>query len=392
MVVFMRPNADKRTNSSLIRRRRVLVALALPLALAACGERKTAQDPVRPVKAFVVKAPAAERTLAYSGVVAPRIESQLGFRVSGKIVERFVNIGDRVRAGQEIARLDEKDLKLAENSARAAAVAAKTRLAVAKDALDRAAYLLPKGFIAKAAFDQRQLEYDAAKSALDSAEDQLNQAVNATSYALLSADKDGVVTSVRAEPGQVVGAGQAVVMLAHSGEIEVSVAVPENEIAKLKAGEAARVALWAAPEVASEGKIREIAGAADPASRTYGVRVTVSAPAPAMRLGMTSSVSFKVPEANAPVVAPLTAFTEEGGKTVVYVADPEKQTVARREALLDGVTEDGVRVRAGLAPGDIVVTGGVQFLKDGMRIKLSKEFMTEVADGSAARRAGAVKQ
>jgi membrane fusion protein, multidrug efflux system len=392
MVIFMRANTDKRTNISLIRRRRVFAALALPLALAACGEKKTAQEPVRPVKAFVIQAPASERTLAFSGVVAPRIESQLGFRVSGKIVERFVNAGDRVSAGQALARLDEKDLKLAENSARSAAAAAKTRLAVAKDALDRAAYLFPKGFIAKAAFDQRQLEFDAAKSAADSAEDQLNQAVNATSYALLSADKDGVVTQVRAEPGQVVGAGQAVVMLAHANEIEVSVAVPENEIARLKTGDPARVALWAAPDVASAGKIREIAGAADPASRTYSVRVTVSAPLPEMRLGMTASVSFKLPEAAPPVIAPLTAFMEEGGKTVVYVADADRQTVARREAVLDGVTAEGVRVRSGLKPGDIVVTGGVRFLKDGMKVRLAKEFVTEVADGAAGRPRAALKQ
>jgi RND family efflux transporter MFP subunit len=389
----MRVNADKKANSSLIIRRRLLAALALPLALAACAERKTAQEEVRPVKAFVVKAPAAERTLAYSGVVAPRVESTLGFRVSGKIVERFVSTGDRVAAGKEIARLDEKDLKLAENSARAAVGAAKTRFAVAKDALERAAYLLPKGFIAKAAFDQRQLEYDAAKSAFDSAEDQLNQAVNATSYALLSADKDGVVTSVRAEPGQVVSAGQPVVTLAEAGEIEVSAAVPENEIARLKAGDPARVSLWAAPDAGGGGTIREIAGAADPASRTYAVRVTVIHPAPEMRLGMTISVSFKVPEADPPAIAPLTAFMEEGGKTVVYVADRGSETVARREVLLDGVAAEGVRVKSGLAPGEIVVTGGVQFLKDGMKVRLQKEFLTEVADGSgAARPARAMKQ
>lgn len=389
----MRPNADKRTISSLIRSRRAFVAVALPLALAACGDQQAAQIPIRPVKAFVVKAPAAERTLTYSGVVAPRIESQLGFRVSGKIVERFVNVGDRVGASQEIARLDENDLRLAENSARAASAAAKTRLAVAKDALDRAAYLLRKGFIAKAAFDQRQLEFDAAKSALDSAEDQLSQAVNATSYALLSADKDGVVTSVRAEPGQVVGAGQAVVALAQAGEIEVSAAVPENQIVRLKAGDPARVALWSAPDVGGEGKIREIASAADPASRTYAVRVTVSHPVPEMRFGMTTSVSFKVPEADPPVIAPLTAFTDEGGKTVVFVADRASETVASREVLLDGVAADGVRVKSGLAPGEIVVTGGVQFLKDGMKVRLQKEFLTEVADGSgAARPARAVKQ
>src|SRR5262249_11382947 len=153
------------------------------------------------------------------------------------IIERYVNAGDQVEAGQKIAKLDEKDLKLAENSARAAVAAAKSRLDVAKDALRRATFLLPNGFIAESAVDQRELEFDSAQSALNSAEDQLNQAVNATSYALLLADKGGVVTSVRAEPGQVVAAGQAVVTFALAGDREASVAVPEQEIVRLKTGD-----------------------------------------------------------------------------------------------------------------------------------------------------------
>jgi RND family efflux transporter MFP subunit len=367
---------------SVLNRKLRLLLIAVPLTLAACSEQKTAEAPVRPVKAYVVQAPLSERTLTYSGVIAPRIESQLGFRVSGKIVERFVNTGDRVSAGQKIARLDEKDIQLAENSARATVGAAKTRAGVAKDALDRASYLLPKGFIAKAVFDQRQLEFDAAQSALDSAQDQLNQAINATSYALLTADKDGVVTSVRAEPGQVVAAGQTVITLAQANDIEVSVAVPENEIARLKTGDPARISLWSASETGGQGRIREIAGAADAGTRTYAVRVAINKPAADMRLGMTTAVTFKVRETAPLVTLPLTAFTEESGKTVVYVADQDSQTVRRREVLPEGVTEDGVRVKSGIAPGEIVVTAGVQFLKDGMKVRLAKEFMTATADGS----------
>ncbi len=183
-----------------------------------------------------------------------------------------------------------------------------------------------------------------------------------------------------------VSAGQPVITLALAKEIEVSAAVPEDQIASLKAGDPAFISLWSAPNVNSEGKIREIAGAADVASRTYAVRVTIGKPVAEMRLGMTTSVAFKIPEPGAPIVAPLTAFTEENGKTIVYVANRESQTVSRREVLLDGVTEDGVRVKAGLAPGEVVVTGGVQFLKDGMRVRLTKDFMTAVAvaDGGGA--------
>ncbi len=358
---------------------RLTAVLLLPLALASCGEAKVADVTVRPVKAMIVPAPVPERVLTYSGVIAPRIESTLGFRVSGKIVERFVNVGDRISAGQKIARLDEVDLKLAENSARAAVTSAKTRVAVARDALMRANYLLPNGFIAKAAVDQRQLDMDAAQSALDAAEDQLKQAVNATSYALLLADKDGIVTSVRAEPGQVVAVGQAVITQALANNVEVLVAVPEQQIVKLKAGEDASIALWSAPGVKSEGKIREIAGAADAASRTYGVRVTIAHPVPEMRLGMTTSVSFSLPQDVPAPVVPLAALTQRDGKTVAYIVDRNSQTVAQREVLTDGVSEAGVRIKSGLRPGQIVVIAGVQFVQDGMKVRLPKEILTAAA-------------
>ena len=220
---------------------------------------------------------------------------------------------------------------------------------------------------------------NSAQAALHSAEDQLSQAVNATSYALLIADKDGVVTAVRAEPGQVVSAGQPVISLALADDIEVSVAIPEHEIVRLKPGDPAAVALWAASTVNSAGKIREIASAADAASRTYAVRVTIAHPVPEMRLGMTTSVSFSVAQDKPPLVVPMTAFTEEAGHTIAYVAGKDRQTVNRREVSLDGVAEEGVKVKSGLVPGEIVVTGGVQFLKDGMRVRLPKEVLTAVA-------------
>ncbi|MGO9545024.1 MAG: efflux RND transporter periplasmic adaptor subunit [Rhodomicrobium sp.] len=379
----MRLKPEEFGRSSILSRGRAFSTLfLLALGLAACSEAKVAPVQVRPVKAMIVPAPVTERILIYSGVVAPRIESTLGFRVSGKIVERYVNVGDRVGAGQKIARLDETDLKLAENSARAAVASAKTRAAVAKDALRRANSLLPNGFIAKAAVDQRQLEFDSAQAALDAAGDQLEQAVNATGYALLLADKDGTVTSVRAEPGQVVAAGQAVVTQALADDIEVSVAVPEQEIVKLKPGDSASVALWSAPSVKSEGKIREIAGAADAASRTYGVRVTVRTPVPEMRIGMTTSVSFKLRQEAPVITVPLAALIEAGGKTFAFVADPDSETVARRVVVTGGVGEAGVRIKAGLKPGEILVTGGVQFLADGMKVRLAKEMLTAAAEAA----------
>src|SRR5262249_1664188 len=150
---------------------------------------------------------------------------------------------------------------------------AQTRRDVASDNLDRAKALLPKAIIAQAAYDTRRNELDAAVSALDSAEAQLRQAANAVEYATLRADNAGIVTAVAAEPGQVVSAGQSVIMLAHAGEMEIAVAIPEQDAGYLKIGQPAKITLWAGPRVSLEGRIREIAGQADAASRTYSVRI-----------------------------------------------------------------------------------------------------------------------
>ena len=183
--------------------------LGIAALLAGCkGEAAVQEKQARPVKVAIVAAAPQGRSLSYSGVVRPRIESAVGFRVAGKIVERSVNVGDRVAADQVVARLDETDLKLAENSAKAAVASARSRRDVANDNLERAKVLLPKAIISQAAYDTRRNELDAAVAALDSAEAQLRQAVNAVGYATLKADKAGIVTAVTGEPGQVVGAGQ----------------------------------------------------------------------------------------------------------------------------------------------------------------------------------------
>ena len=236
----LRLKSDENGLSSTVSRKR-LAALAFSfgtlLLLAGCKEEKPVEQVIRPVKAMIVSEQAAERSRTFSGSVRARIESPLGFRVAGKITERLVNIGDEVKVGQVIARLDETDLKLSESSARSAVDSARTRLDVARDALNRAKALLPNGYIPKATVDQRQLEFDAAKASLESAEAQARQATNATSYAALTSDKAGIVTAVSAEPGQVIAAGAPVVMLAETGAIEVALSVPEQEVTHLKPGQ-----------------------------------------------------------------------------------------------------------------------------------------------------------
>lgn len=363
------------------------LALLLPVAtvLAGCGsEAKVGQKAVRPVKAIVVGEPARERTLTYSGVVRPRIESAMGFRVGGKIVERRVNIGDRVEVGQVIARLDDTDLKLAEGSAKAALAAARTRRDVAIENFARARALLPKAFIAKATYDARKNERDAAIGAFETAEVQLAQATNAVGYATLRAGKAGIVTAVRAEPGQVVNAGTPVIVLAESGETEIAIVVPEQDVARLAVGRPIDLTLWAGPRTPLKGHIREISAQADAESRTYAVRATVHEPPATMRLGMTATVSIQVEDAAASVVVPLTAVTESGGTTVVFTVEPASRTVRKKPVTLAATVPDGVRIARGLAPGEIVVTAGVQFLRDGMQVRLPADLEQRAANSKAA--------
>src|SRR6266536_283641 len=358
-------------------RKSVWARAALILLLIVVGgckdEAKIQDEVVRPVKVAVIGAAAPGHTLSYSGVVRPRIESAIGFRVPGKIVERTINVGDRVEVGQVIARIDDTDLKLAEDSAKAIVAGARTRRDVASDNLDRAEALLPKAIIAKAIYDTRRNELDAAAAALDSAEAQLRQAANAVEYATLKADHAGIVTAVTGEPGQVVSAGQSVVMLAHAGEMEIAVAVPEQDAGYLKIGQPAKITLWAGPRMSIEGRIREIAGQAEAASRTYSVRITVNAPPRTMGLGMTASVAIRIDDQAAPVVVPLTAVTESDGSPVVFVVDPANRAVRRTPVVVGAMVEDGVSIAEGLHGGEFVVTAGVQFLRDGMRVRLPSE-------------------
>jgi RND family efflux transporter MFP subunit len=348
--------------------------VALAALVAGCeGEAAGKEESIRPVKVAVVATSARERTLSYSGVVRPRIESALGFRVPGKIVARSVNVGDRVDVGAVIARLDETDLKLAENAARAAVVSARSRRDVARDNLERAKVLLPKAIISQAVYDTRRNELEAAEAALETAEAQLRQAVNAVGYATLTADKPGLVTGVTGEPGQVVSAGQAVATLAEAGQTEIAVAVPEQDAGHLAIGQPARVTLWAGPRVGLEGRIREIAGQADTASRTYAVRIAVDNPPPAMRLGMTATVALAIGDDAAPVVVPLSALTESDGGPVAFVVDRASRIVRKTAVRIAGVAEDGVKITSGLSVGDMIVTAGVQFLRDGMPVRLPGE-------------------
>ncbi len=380
---FSRHNSEEKRKSSAFFLHslawRVAIALGLALTVTACREEQQVEQVIRPVKAIVVQEHSGDVVRSFSGDMRARIESTLGFRVPGKIVERLVNIGDEIKVGQVIARLDDKDLILSENSAKAAVQSAKSRLAVAKDALGRAEKLQPKGYTPEAVVDQRRLEADAAQAALEAAEAQARQAGNSTGYAELKADKAGIVTRVQAEAGQVVAAGTPVIALAEAGEIEVAFSVPEQDVTHLAIGQEAELDFWADGDIKARGQIREIARQADPGSRTYAVRIAIPNPPAASRLGMTVTAMLKMRPGIPHISVPLAALTEINGHSAVYIADRTSSTVTARPVETGGVNAESVKVVSGLKSGEVVVTGGVQFLSDGMQVRLPKEIVQTAA-------------
>lgn len=347
-----------------------LLLATVAVALAACGPAKTEQDPVRPVLTQRVTPGAVASRDVYSGEIRARYETDVGFRVGGKIVARPVDAGTRVAKGQVLARLDPEDARLAAQGTAAQLASAEGDFALAKSELDRHADLLAKKFISQSAFDVKQNAFNAAKARVDQVRSQAAITSNQAAYTTLVADADGVVVSVAAEPGQVVTPGQAVLKLAHAGEKEVVVNAPEGQLARFKVGQDVGITLWSDPSKVFAGRIREIAGGADPVTRTYAVRVSaIGAPAQA-QLGMTANVLFS-PAADASLVLlPLSALARGGSDAAVWVVDPATSRVRLRPVTIGQFREDGVTVTAGLAAGEIVVTAGVHKLKSDQLVRL----------------------
>lgn len=343
---------------------RIAASLAFALVLAACGKPPVPTAVIRPVVVQKVVAGGAAPHDVYAGEIRARIEADLAFRVGGKLIARAVDAGARVKKGQVLARLDPQDARLSAESARASLASAESDAALAKDELNRYADLLAKKFISQSAFDQRKNQSNSANAKLEQARVQAAVAGNQAAYTTLTADADGVITEVKAESGQVVAAGQAVMRLAHDGEREVVINLPEGDVSRFKVGQPALVSRWADPAKLLPGVIREIAGAADPATRTYTVRVSVPKAPADVQLGMTANVGFHGNDDAAAVMLPLSSLTKdrEKGEPAVWIVDPATSKVKLRAVKVGQYREDGVSILSGLNPGDIVVTAGVHKL------------------------------
>lgn len=361
-------------SSSIIRRLPAAGLIVAALGLAACSQEKaaTVAEIIRPVKVVEIGEAQTTRQLDYSGSVRARVEMNLGFRVAGKVTERLVDIGQHVNAGDVLARIDPSDYELSVKSAQASLDAAERQVEIVDIAKKRAEQLYAKTFAPKSQLDQATLTYDQAVATRDSARSQLTQAQNQVQYADLKASKDGIVTTVSADVGQVVAAGTPVMTVAVDGEKEVLIAVPEMDIAGFRPGKEVKASFWSDDALTLEGKVREVAGSADAQSRTFAVRVSLPND-PRVLLGMTANVAATVGSKAQLVSIPLTAMAEKDGKQIVWTVDRASDTVHRRPIKVANFTADGVAVADGLKQGDVVVAAGTQFMTENLKVKLSSD-------------------
>ncbi len=329
-----------------------------------------AADPPRPVRVTSVTMVQPGLAVTLSGTVQARTLADLAFRVGGKVVQRPIEVGDHVQAGQVLARLDPSDLRLNEQVAIAALQAAQADATNARAALARyealghssPAYLPSE-------YDSRLSASRMADARLVQAQRQATLATDQAGYGALVADADGVITALPVQVGQVVGAGQTVASLAHTGDIEVVVDVPENRLQAVRSAGNVGITLWAAPDQPLHGHVREIGALADPATRTFAVKITVdAAPAGLLALGMTAAVRFTD---NRPPVAilPAAALTDQRGQPAVWVLDSASQHAALRPVTVAGFGPDAtVAIAAGLRAGEQVVSAGAGQIDPGMAL------------------------
>ena len=349
---------------------RLVFVGAIGIGVSACSEEKAeVKQVIRPVKVVEIAKAGDTRKLDYSGSVKARTEMNLGFRVAGKITERLVDIGDRVTPGDVLARVDATDYQLAVKTAEANLAAAERSVETADLANKRAEQLFDKSVAPKSQLEQAALSHDQAISQRDAALSALDQAKNQVSYTELKAGQNGIVTSINADTGQVVGSGTAVVTVAVDGEKEVQIAIPENDIAEFKPGKTVKTSFWADKKLLLDGKVREVSGSADQQSRTFAVRVSLPND-PRVLLGMTATIEADVDNGNSYVSIPLSALAEKDGKQMVWTVDRDTATVHGRDIQVADFTGDGVHVTEGLDTGDLVVAAGTQFMTENLKVKV----------------------
>lgn len=349
-------------------------ACALFALISACKEDAPKSVEIRPVRTEVVDPKPIDDDRQAVGEIKPRQESDIGFRISGKLISRAVDIGVSVKKGDLLARLDDTEYQARLRSAEAEIASAEAVLVEADAAEGRLRQLLASGTTTRANYDVAVKNQRGAQAKLESARASASLSRDQLGYTELRADFDGIVTAVAAEPGQVINAGQMVVKLAKPDEKDGVFAIAESAFRGRPENERPEVivALLSNPNVFAEGVVREISPVADPATRTYQVKVTLKSPPEGMRFG--SSVMGRLKTTTAPVVVlPGSALFDKGGKPAVWIYQAATNSVALKPVVVARYEADRVVISEGLAKGEVVVTAGVNRLREGQKVRLEAQ-------------------
>ncbi|EKF73738.1 RND efflux membrane fusion protein [Alcanivorax hongdengensis A-11-3] len=346
---------------------RALVLIPLLLLFGCSSPDDQKETAARPVL-VVQPQQAGDMVDIFPGEVRARYEPELAFRIGGKISDRKVEVGDRVKKGQVLARLNAEDVRLELESARARLASAEADHRLAKSELERYRELLERKVVSRSQFDAVDSRFDASLAQLKQARAQLNVARNQTDYAELRAPRPGVIAQRLAEAGQVVAAGQAVFVLAVDGDREVRIDLPEQDIDRFSVGKPVSIELWSRPGKPFPGKIRELSPAADPRSRTYEARVAFDNDQVGADLGQSARVFVGNASAESALLLPLAAVTADDGSPYVWVVDPASLTLKKTPVRTGPYLAEQVPVLEGLKPGDWVVAAGTQLLSEGEKV------------------------
>jgi multidrug efflux system membrane fusion protein len=349
---------------------------AIPLLDGCSDANSTSQqpdrppEPTRPVRVETVTFESGMQRLILAATVAPRYETTMAFRVGGKISVRTVNVGDKVKATDVVARLDEDDLRLAVRSADAQLAGANADYQRFQADVERYEKLRGGSAYTQQTYEARLAQALTAEERVKAAQSQLEIARNALSYATMTADQPGVVTALLAEAGQVVALGQPVMRIARTAELEIVADVPENRIGDLAPGAQCSFTLWAAPGHSYPVRLRELSPSANPVTRTYAARFSVVEEPPVFLMGMSATLSIehgtRTPVAQLPATA---VFQSESGAPAVWVVDPVSDKLALKAVTVRRWKDGAVEISSGVEPGALVVTAGAHRLDANLHVR-----------------------
>lgn len=355
----------------LLRHPFVAVVGLLPLVVAACSGATSSTDPrtQTPLVRVETVARSIQTERSFTGIVAARVQSDLGFRVPGKILERMVDTGQAVKRGQPLMRIDPTDLRLAKRAQEEAVAAARSRARQTTDDEVRYHGLVSTGAVSASDYDRAKAAAESARAELSAAEAQADVARNETRYAVLLADADGVVVESLAEPGQVVAAGQVVVRVAHAGAREAVIDLPET--LRPAIGSVGRASVYGSG-LTGPAKLRQLSDAANRQTRTFEARYVLEGPLAAAPLGSTISIQLSDGRSASAVQVPIGAIFDPGKGPGVWVVEGEKPHVTWRTVKIAGLSDETASIMGPLNAGDRIVALGAHLLHEGEAVRLTE--------------------